>query len=111
MSNTTSRHTTVVEADVTHALASEGRLQAATVARMEASRRLADELDDAEKARIATLLHSETAAKRMAGARRDEIRQAKQAIAAAKDEENAIKQTVVAEKSREAAMRRTAGGA
>jgi hypothetical protein len=104
---TTSKHITIVEVENSQAMAAEAKLQAATAARIEASKRLATMLDDAEKARIATLQQSENAAKQAAGARREDIRLAKQAIAAAKEEEAAIKAAVAAEKQREAAIRRT----
>jgi hypothetical protein len=108
---TTSKHTTVIEVEASQAIATENKMQAATVARIEASKRLATLLDDAEKARIATLTQSENAAKQAAGARREDIRLAKQAITAAKEEEAAIKATVAAEKQREAAIRRTEAAA
>jgi hypothetical protein len=107
----TDRHVTIIEVDTSQAVTAEAKLEQATRARIEASRRLAEELDDAEKARIATLLRSEDAAKRMAGARRDEVRLAKQAIAQAREEENAIKQSIAAERQREAAITRSQAAA
>jgi hypothetical protein len=103
----TDRHVTIVEVDTSQAVSAEAKLEAATRARVEASRKLAATLDDAEQARIATLLKSEDQAKQAAGARREEIRQARLAISAAKEEEAAVKQAIAAEKQREAAIRRT----
>jgi hypothetical protein len=104
---TTAKHTTIVEADVSQALAAEARLQAATAARMEASKKLATMLDERERARIATLMASENAAKQALGARLEETRATKLAIAAAKEEEAAIKRAIAEERQREIAIRKT----
>lgn len=105
---TTSKHITVVEADVSQYLAAKARQAAADDAQLAAARQLARVMSDHERERIAAMVNAESAAKRAAGERREAIVDARQAVSVARAQQAEIRQTIALHRQEQAEIRRTA---
>jgi hypothetical protein len=107
----TEKHTTIIEVDVSQALAADAKLRAATEAQTAAAKKLAAVLEEGERARIEALRATGDAAKQATADRREAALDARKAIAAAKEEAAAMRHVLAAEKEREQGLRQTAAAA
>jgi hypothetical protein len=103
--STTEKHTTIIEVDVSQALAADAKLRAATEAQTAAAKKLADVLEEGERERIASMRASHDAHVRAAAMRRMDARDAREEMAAARADALAARQEI---SGREAAERRAA---
>jgi hypothetical protein len=101
----TERHVTIIETDVSQALAADAKLRAATEAQTAATKKLAAVLEEGERERIASMRASHDAHVRAAAGRRMDALDARAEMAAAREDAAAARRDIA---DRAAAQRKAA---